>query len=533
MRAQGSSLVAAAASARVSGLPGHAQTSPGGHTHLTTDDGCFAFTIGRFFEGWQDSDMPFVADDLGAWLVGLLADTGRRKLTTLILGTDQERALRQAATAAVLLMVEELRPEGGERAEDLAMVVSQVFSEPGLGASAKVQGTLLETMQVGIAEQLAVLGDVSLTGTGRSSAEVLGVTTTLLTERLATHLMREIVIRGSRGGPLEPLAAQLNHDATHLQGHRLEGMIDQLANEVREALAQRERPSLQSVAICTLPVDTAAFTGREEQLAGISAAAANTPGLKPIDPADALATLLIADGVDPRYLPPSLDGRSAMWRNRLAGKRVLLILDNAASSHQVAPLLPGAAGCMVIVTSRRYLGDLPSTLVSIPLDTLPPSDALTMFMNLAPRARGESGKVSEMVTLCGHLPLAISLLAALFTRHRSWTMDYLIEETKAKLLTVGSENRTVAAAFELSYQYLAPQHQSFFCHLGLHPGPDIDPYATAALVGLPLDETVKLLDRLHRDSLLAEPVPGRYRMHNLIHEYARSLAEVYDFANEQ
>ena len=198
--------------------------------------------------------MPFVADDLGAWLVGLLADTGRRKLTTLILGTDQERALRQAATAAVLLMVEELRPEGGERAEDLAMVVSQVFSEPGLGASAKVQGTLLETMQVGIAEQLAVLGDVSLTGTGRSSAEVLGVTTTLLTERLATHLMREIVIRGSRGGPLEPLAAQLNHDATHLQGHRLEGMIDQLANEVREALAQRERPSLQSVAICTLPV---------------------------------------------------------------------------------------------------------------------------------------------------------------------------------------------------------------------------------------------------------------------------------------
>jgi hypothetical protein len=185
----------------------------------------------------------------------------------------------------------------------------------------------------------------------------------------------------------------------------------------------------------------------------------------------------------------------------------------------------------VLVTSRRYLGDLPSALVSVPLDTLPPADALMMFLSLAPRAEGEPEKVIEMVTLCGCLPLAISLLASLFTRHGSWAMDDLISETKAKLLTVKAENRSVAAAFDLSYQYLTAEQQRFFRHLGLHPGPDIDPYAAAALTGLAFETTVGLLDELHSDRLLAEPAPRRYRLHNLIHEYARSLAAADDFAD--
>jgi hypothetical protein len=112
--------------------------------------------------------MVFVADDLGAWLVGLLADAGRKKLTTLVLGTDQERALRAAATAAVGLTAEELCPEGGERAEELAMVVSQVFGEPVPAVSLVAEGTVLAALQAGIAGQLAVLDDASLTGTGQS-----------------------------------------------------------------------------------------------------------------------------------------------------------------------------------------------------------------------------------------------------------------------------------------------------------------------------------------------------------------------------
>jgi len=167
----------------------------------------------------------FVADDLRVWLVGWLADAARKKLTTLVLGRDQERALLQAATAAVQAAAQELRPGEGERAEELAMVVSQVFREPVPDAPLDGHATVLEGLQAGIAGQLAVLDDASLTGTGQSSAGVLGLPGTVLAQALTGHLVREIVVRGSRGGPLAPLAAQLNHYVTHLQGQRLESML--------------------------------------------------------------------------------------------------------------------------------------------------------------------------------------------------------------------------------------------------------------------------------------------------------------------
>jgi tetratricopeptide (TPR) repeat protein len=250
----------------------------------------------------------------------------------------------------------------------------------------------------------------------------------------------------------------------------------------------------------------------------------HTPGQQPASPAGALAALLAADGVDACSLPPGLDGRAAMWRDRMAGKRVLLILDNAAGSDQVAPLLPGAADCLVLVTSRRYLGDLPSAAVSLTLDTPPAGEAAQMFLRVAPRAAGEPAEVAELVALCGYLPLAISLLARLFTRHRSWTMADLIGETKLKLLTVTAEDRTVAAAFGLSYDNLTAARQRFFRLLSLHPGADIDPYAAAALTGLTPGEAEGHLDGLHSVRLIAEPVYRRYRMHDLIRDYARCLA---------
>ena len=98
--------------------------------------------------------------------------------------------------------------------------------------------TVLEALQAGIAGQLAVLDDASLTGTGQSSADVLGVAGAVVAEKLTGHLLREIVVRGSRGGPLFPLASQLNDDVTHLQGQRIEGMLGQLAGEFRHALAR-------------------------------------------------------------------------------------------------------------------------------------------------------------------------------------------------------------------------------------------------------------------------------------------------------
>ncbi len=249
----------------------------------------------------------------------------------------------------------------------------------------------------------------------------------------------------------------------------------------------------------------------------------HTRGQEPARPADVLAELLAADGVDPRYLPAGLAGRAAMWRDRTAGQRVLLILDNAASSAQVAPLLPGTTGSLVLVTSRRFLGDLPAA-VQMSLDVLPAGDAAAMFTGLAPRAAAEPARVAELVALCGYLPLAISLLARLLTRHASWDMADLIGETQTRLLTVTAENQTVAAAFEVSYQNLDAGQQRFFRHLGLHPGADIDAYAAAALAGLPLAEATGYLDGLHGCRLLEEPVPHRYRMHDLIRHYACALA---------
>jgi tetratricopeptide (TPR) repeat protein len=250
----------------------------------------------------------------------------------------------------------------------------------------------------------------------------------------------------------------------------------------------------------------------------------HTPGQQPADPADVLAGLLTADGLDPRYLPGDLSGRAAMWRNRMAGQRVLLILDNAVSTAQVTPLLPGtSSSCLVIVTSRRFLGDLDAA-ARVLLDVPPPADAQAMFTSLAPRALGEPAEVAELVAWCGHLPLAIVLLARLFTGHKSWKMTDLIAETRARLLTVAAENHTVAAAFELSYLDLRAEQQRFFRCLGLHPGDAIDSFAAAALAGVTPERAAAHLDALHGRRLLEEFVPRRYRMHNLIRQYSGSLA---------
>jgi tetratricopeptide (TPR) repeat protein len=322
----------------------------------------------------------------------------------------------------------------------------------------------------------------------------------------------------------------------------------------------------------SLPPDAAGFTGRDEELARVTATLADaagaggviavraiggmpgagktalavhaahllryrfpdrqlfldlhghTPGREPVRPEDALAGLLTAAGVDTRFLPDDLDGRAAMWRDKMAGQRALLVLDNAASTRQVAPLLPGEEGCLVLVTSRRHLGDLPGAVIPVLLDVLPPEQAGEMFTRLAPRAAGSPGEVAEVVELAGFLPLAISLLARVFARHRSWTLADLAAETRARLLTLSAENDSVAAAFEVSYRHLDPARQRLFCLLGLHPGTTIEAYAAAALTGTGLAEAAGLLDALHGEGLLTETGHRRYGMHDLLRRYARDHA---------
>jgi DNA-binding SARP family transcriptional activator len=250
----------------------------------------------------------------------------------------------------------------------------------------------------------------------------------------------------------------------------------------------------------------------------------HTPGQPSADPAAVLATLLSAHGVDTRYLPATLEERAGLWRRRLSDQRLILVLDNAASSEQVTPLLPGV-GCLVLITSRRHLGDLPGSVRRLALTVLPPASARAMFQRLVARAVDDPvERVDELAAVAGYLPLAISLLARVYAKHPTWTVQDLLAETRTRMLTIAAEHATTAAAFDLSYRHLPAGRQRLFRHLGLHPGPEVDCYAAAALAGLPVAEAAEHLDALYGDNLLVEVTYRRYAMHDLIRQYARTLA---------
>ena len=261
---------------------------------------------------------------------------------------------------------------------------------------------------------------------------------------------------------------------------------------------------------------------------------AHSPGRAPVGPGDALASLLLTAGVPAGQIPPGLDARAGRWRDHVAGKKILLLLDDAASREQVEPLLPGTAGSLVLITSRRRLAALEDTAV-ISLDTLPPAEAATLLARLAarPGLRAGDGPVGELTRLRGYLPLAIGMLASQLRHHPAWTAAELaagLAAARDRLGLLRAENLSVAAAFDLSYADLAPGAQRLFRRLGLVPGPSIDAYAAAALDGTSLDEARRCLDELYDQHLLTEPAPGRYQMHDLLREHARALAAADDWA---
>lgn len=260
---------------------------------------------------------------------------------------------------------------------------------------------------------------------------------------------------------------------------------------------------------------------------------AHTPGVDPVSAEAALGDLLTTVGVDPRYLPDGTQSRAALWRDRMAGQRALVVLDNAASSAQVAPLLPASGESVVLITSRRHIGDLPGVIVPVLLDVLPPDQAVEMFLGLAARAPvGSAEELAELTRLAGFLPLAISLLARVHARHPSWNMADLAAETKVSMLTLAAENDSVAAGFEVSYRDLPPELRNFFPPLTAHPGATIDAWAAAALTGTSVAAAAGHLDALHREALLTEVGYRRYGMHDLIRRYARDRAAA-DFPGDR
>jgi tetratricopeptide (TPR) repeat protein len=257
-----------------------------------------------------------------------------------------------------------------------------------------------------------------------------------------------------------------------------------------------------------------------------------TPGRNPADPTAVLASLLRMAGVPPDQIPDGDEERSARWRDWMAGRRMLLILDDAAASQQVAPLLPGSPGCLVLVTSRRRLPALSRDYgaAAVPLGVLPEDDAIALFGLVAGRSPGSTGAgaVAGLVRLCGYLPLAITILAAALTPHPGADVAALVAELETAQdrlagidAALGEQELGVAAAFDLSYGGLATHYQRTLRLLAATPGTDLDAWAAAALTALPVETARQHLAGLHAHRLAEQAGHGRFRLHDLIRAYAR------------
>ncbi len=255
---------------------------------------------------------------------------------------------------------------------------------------------------------------------------------------------------------------------------------------------------------------------------------AHAPDLTPADPFDVLATLLTDIGIDPGHIPATLDGRRDLWRDRVNGRRVLLVLDDALDRAQVEPLLPGGSGCLTLITGRRRLADLDGAIL-LELATLDPAGAMDLFCRVGRLSPTDADRaaVAKIVRLCGNLPLAIVLLAARLVHHPTWTVTGFADElatTHDRLAELEAGQRAVRAAFMTSYLCLPPDRRQLFRRLGLHPGPEIDAHAAAALDAIPVAEARRGLEALYLDHLIEETAPGRYRAHDLVREFSGSLA---------
>ncbi|WP_285689839.1 tetratricopeptide repeat protein [Actinoplanes sp. NBRC 103695] len=253
---------------------------------------------------------------------------------------------------------------------------------------------------------------------------------------------------------------------------------------------------------------------------------------EPIEPAEALEHMLRALGVPETQMPEGLEQRAALYRTRLAGRRVLILLDNAAGEDQVLPLVPGAPGCLVLITSRRRLAGLDHTR-TLSLDPLPTSDAVRLLVSTAggDRLGNESpdrlAELAELAELCGGLPLAIRIAAGRLRSHPTWGLSHLIRRLRDQQHRLGeleAGQRSVVTALDLSYRHLDPDQQRAYRLASLHPGPDLDAYAAAALLGDSVPESRRILDQLLDVHLLIEPTAGRYRFHDLIRAHAANLA---------
>ena len=258
------------------------------------------------------------------------------------------------------------------------------------------------------------------------------------------------------------------------------------------------------------------------------------PGRTALDPGAAVRGFLDALGVPAERVPPGLDAQTALYRSLLAGRRMLILLDNARGADQVRPLLPGAPGCLVLVTSRSQLTSLVAVEGAelLTLGVLTDDDARELLRRRlgADRLAAEPRTVGEIIARSARLPLALAIVAARAAGRPQFRLDAFVTElrdSRHRLDTfTGDDPATdVRAVFSWSYRTLTGDAALLFRLLGVHPGPDISVAAAASLAALPVRRARQLLAELAAAHLAAEHAPDRYTLHDLLRECAAEQAE--------
>lgn len=250
-----------------------------------------------------------------------------------------------------------------------------------------------------------------------------------------------------------------------------------------------------------------------------------TAGRAALTPRAVLGTLLRTSGLTGVRIPHDDHGRSALWRVVTAQRRLLILLDNAIDEAQVRPLLPGAAGCLVLITSRSQLADLDGAF-SLSVAMMTHEDCVTMLERTVglDRVAAEPAAVDLLITLCGHLPLAVRICASRLRNRQQWSIGYLagrLQSETGVLDELCSRSRSVAAAIRLSHQPLDQRHRTAFRLLGQHVAADFDLKAAVGLIGSTAADAESILERLVDVRLLEAHAFGRYGFHNLVRSFAR------------
>jgi DNA-binding SARP family transcriptional activator/tetratricopeptide (TPR) repeat protein len=262
---------------------------------------------------------------------------------------------------------------------------------------------------------------------------------------------------------------------------------------------------------------------------------------QPVKAADALARLLHTLGVAASDIPLDADERAALYRTGIAGRRMLIVLDNAATVEQVRPLLPGTPSCAVLVTSRDSMAGLVAVHGAhrVSLDPLPTDDAMALLRRLVgSRVDAEPESALALAEQCAGLPLALRVAAELAASRPTTPLSDLVAELadgqrRLHMLNAGGDPRgAVTAVFSWSVRHLPPDAAAAFGLLGLHPGADFDAYAVAALAGTSLDDARRIQGVLARAHLVHPAGQGRCGMHDLLRAYATGLATAGDPAQD-